>query len=77
MKIDNKFQIGEILKAKIDDTGNTKYHVVEIKTLTCPAGTQIYYHCRIHVNQDDKRWAVTDKLWKLNEIELEKWPENS
>ena len=73
---ETKFEIGEILKSKIDDTGLCKYHVIEIDTITCPAGTQICYGCRIHTRlHKQEPWGVTPALFKMNEIEVEKWPE--
>ena len=76
MQVDNRFEIGEILKSNMDHKNQNPLHVIEIETLTCPAGTQIYYICRGHSRFRDQ-YGFTPNTLKLNEIELEKWPEDS
>ncbi len=78
MKIeDSKFEIGDVLKSKLDNTGLVKFHVVEVTTITCVAGTQFLYGCRIQTQQHKTSApAFTAHLFPINEIELEKWPED-
>ncbi len=41
MKVDNKFEIGELVKIK--DSSSIKLRIQQIETATCNGGTQIFY----------------------------------
>ena len=70
-----KYNVGDVLKPVLDDTGLTQFHVIEVLTQTCPANiAQIKYLCRVHT----KRWAkepaaLSRVLFDFNEIEIEMW----
>lgn len=56
-------------------TTNVAWHVIEVNTQTCTAGTQHWYTCRPHIPEDGIDRSVRDwggnELRKFNQIELE------
>lgn len=63
MNIEVQHKIGDLLQAKYSDYGSKQmvaFEVAEIITVTCLAGTQVYYRCR-SINfklSHEKRWII-------------------
>lgn len=50
MKIESKFNVGDIVKFKYQTSSNENMTVLEahqVSTETCIGGTQIFYYCRL------------------------------
>ena len=72
--VETKYHVGDILKPVIDDTTLIRFHVVEIRTITCIVGTQVIYVCRIHtVRYKGETPMLTLHLTEFNEVEVELW----
>ena len=66
-----KFTVGQLLRPSVDETGLIILQVIEIRTMTCYAGTQIYYHCRVHTKGEPSGPAsMTRILFEFSEIEV-------
>ena len=77
LELNTEFKIGDVLKPKIDNTNKIRLHVVEVKTITCVAGTQTLYGCRVYASAYKKDPpAITLSLTFFNEVEVEKWKED-
>lgn len=70
-----KFNVGDVLKPVLDDTGLIKCHVVETNVQVCSAGIeQITYLCRVHTKPYRSAPAsITNANFRFNELELEVW----
>ena len=81
-----KFQIGDVGRAALATVKHVKHVVSEIETITCPAGTQVFYNCRTYARTQDftgtlSEWgdaALNDgsnRLYKMRfrEDELAPW----
>ncbi len=67
-----KFTVGQLLRPVVDKTGVIILQVIEVMTRTCYAGTQIYYHCRVHTKDNPGAPAsMTRVLFEFSEIEVE------
>lgn len=63
MEIQTEYKVGDLLETKYSDYGPKHmiaYEVAEIITVTCLAGTQVYYRCRAIVFKlgYEKRWTI-------------------
>lgn len=72
-----KFDVGDVVKPKLDDTGKIKLHIIEVRTQKCAAGIeQVTYLCRFHATSfKGDPASITRNLFDLNEMEVEKWVE--
>jgi hypothetical protein len=68
MEITSKFKIGDLIchKYDISDDQKNAMEVIEVQTVTCSAGTQVFYHCRpiVALKEFDGYDEMRNKIYK-------------
>lgn len=71
MTIEPKFKINDLVTHKFRRPPHGKkevfsfYEVIEIQSVTCSAGTQIFYDCRGFYYLNTDKWGTKDETSKL------------
>ena len=70
--IEHKYNIGDLVQFKHSGTEQTRLFITEIHTVTCCAGTQVYYKGKIWLLEAgiSGRRLLYAKIWETNEIEI-------
>lgn len=73
MIIKPKFNINDLIQHKFcrpNDDVKSFYEIIDVQTITCCAGTQVFYHCRLHQLHFEKQFGLMkkDKEPKLEAI---------
>ena len=69
MKIETKFNIGDLTEKKYDSYHETKVvcEIIEIVPVTCIAGTQVFYNVRFIICREKVSFSrdKTEPIWEI------------
>jgi len=69
MKIETKYHVGQVVQMQYYDMDH-RFHILEILTVTCIGGTQVYYKGRMHTQSSSVRSEFCTKSLEIREDEI-------